>query len=58
MTEHTCGECLWLARDDKYTYCIMSELYTDRDEKDIACGNFTAPGLKPKKITPKRRKKR
>ena len=37
-TEKTCGNCLFLVKDDgKPYYCAIKDLYTCREETDSAC---------------------
>jgi hypothetical protein len=35
-----CGNCAWLEKDDGFPYCLLMDLYTERDLDDEACEDF------------------
>lgn len=40
--EHTCGECASLIREDgEPYYCAIRDLYTLREDTDLACDDWT-----------------
>lgn len=41
-TEKTCGNCLWLCKEDgEPFYCLLRDLYTFREVTDEACREWS-----------------
>ena len=39
-----CGDCVYLEKDDGSPYCLMMDLYTERELDDTACEYFVEAG--------------
>lgn len=40
--ERTCGNCIFFEKDDGSPYCLLLDLYTEREQDDEACEDFEA----------------
>ena len=38
--ERTCGNCIFFEKDDGSPYCLLLDLYTEREQDDEACEDF------------------